>query len=457
MKTVLLLFLVFILSVSGTIMPARAASFYIQEQSVSGLGTAFAGAVADTPDASTIYYNPAGMTDLGRAQISVGSHILRPSAGFKDSGSTVSSTVGTGGASVPMTGSNGGDPFDPAAVPNAYLAFPASADKKIWVGIGISAPFGLKNEYRDDFFGRYDSTENELITVDIAPSVAVKIRDWLSLGLGVDIQSAQAKLESALPSPITAGGPVPATDGLQDLSGDALTVGFNAGVIIIPAAGTRVGLHYRQGVSHTLEGRVLTRVPDDVPGVGGTFSKSPIKAELDLPDIASAGFSQKITENLTLTGSITWFEWSNFDDILVELSNGTTARTPQNYKDTYAFALGARYDVNNRLTLKLGVQYDQTPTRDGFRSTRIPDGDRRWLAGGMTYHVNDAVSVDISGAYIDVSDEKIDLTGTVPVGAASTTSHIVAEGKGDVGIISAGLRYRFDIDPPQRRRNPLQD
>src|SRR5262245_46239225 len=99
--------------------PALAASFYLQEQSVSGLGDAYAGAVADTPDASTVYYNPAGMTDLEQAQFSVGTHVIIPNARFKDTESTVASTLGTGGAIVPMEGQDGGNPFDAAAVPNA--------------------------------------------------------------------------------------------------------------------------------------------------------------------------------------------------------------------------------------------------------------------------------------------------------------------------------------------------
>jgi long-chain fatty acid transport protein len=418
-----------------------AASFYLQEQSVSSMGSAFAGATADTPDASTIYFNPAGMTDLDGAQISVGGNALSPDSDYSDKGSTVSSLPGTGGATVAMEGDDGSNPFGLEAVPNVYIAAPIT--ENIWAGVGVSAPFGLENEYEDDYTGRYDSTESMLTVIDVAPSVAWAPRPWISFGAGMDIQHAQAKLENAVPSPITAGGPTPATDGLTDLSGDDMTVGFNAGVIIKPYPLTRVGLHYRQGISHTLEGRVITRIPDDIPGVGGTFTRTGGSAELDLPDIVSVGVSHKIGK-VTLLGSVNWYEWSNFDDIPVQLDDGTFTQSIQNYKDTWSFAAGARYQVNDQLQLKAGVQYDPTPTQDGFRSTRTPDGDRTWIAAGAEYAVSDKMIVDISAAYLDVSEESINLSNTVPIGGgASTTYNINATTEGYVGIAGVAMRYKL--------------
>lgn len=421
--------------------PLRASGFYIQEQSVSALGEAFAGAAADTQDASTIYYNPAGMTYLGRAQITAGAHIISPRAEFTDTGTTVSSTVGTGGGTVMPGDPYGGDPFDAVALPNFYAAFPVHED--VWLGFGISAPFGLVNEYDDNYFARYDSTENELITVNAAPSAAWAPLDWLSLGVGVDIQYAEAKLENALPSPVTAGGPTPATDGYQDLSGDDMTIGFNAGIILKPTETTRIGVHYRQGISHTLKGRLITRLPADLPGVGGTVSRIGGQAELNLPAIATLAVSQKIDNKLTLLGHASWIEWSNFDDIPILLDNGTATQDIQNYKNTWSVAVGARYQVSERLVLKTGAQYDQSPTQDGFRTTRIPDGDRTWIAAGAGYDLGDNWSLDISAAYLEVKKEPINLTDTVTIGAASTTYDIQAVTSGSAGVVSTALQYRF--------------
>ncbi len=423
-----------------SVAPSLAASFYIQEQSVSGLGTAFAGAVADTPDASTIYYNPAGMTALKERQAVIGTHILIPNANFDNRGSTVNSGLATGNAFVPMSGDDGGNPFDPAAVPNAFFAFPLNDNKTWWGGLGVTFPFGLENKYGDNFVGRYNSTENFLRVMDVAPSLAWQATDWLSVGMGINIQHADAKLENAIPSPATVGGPTVATDGLTDLSGDDVTAGFNAGVIVTPADGTKIGVHYKQGISHTLEGRIINKIPSDVPVLGGTFVRLPGQAELDLPDMTSAGISQKVGEKWTLLGSLTHFQWSNFDDIPIGTPAGFTSVT-QGYDDTFAVAVGARYQYSDDLELKAGFQFDQTPTVDAHRSTRIPDGDRMWFAGGATYDINDVWTLDLAGVYVHVDEEQINLTETN--GVTGVVTNTVGEIDGSVGILSAALKFRF--------------
>ena len=49
--------------------PAFGAGFGLIEQSVSGLGNAFAGGAASAEDASTIFFNPAGLTHLKDQQL----------------------------------------------------------------------------------------------------------------------------------------------------------------------------------------------------------------------------------------------------------------------------------------------------------------------------------------------------------------------------------------------------
>lgn len=413
--------------------PVWAASFYIQEQSVSGLGTAYAGAVADTQDASTVFYNPAGMTQLEKTEFYAGAHVLLPHASFKNDGSTSNAAL------TATTGGNGGNPFAPAVVPNLFFSTPTRVDN-LWLGLAVTAPFGLEVEYDDDFVGRYNSTQSELMVLDVAPSAAYKVNEWLSLGGGLNIQYAKATLKNAIPAPglsqsIT-------TDGETSLEGDDISMGFNAGLLFEPAADTKIGLHYKQGLSHTLEGHLTNRLPISgaLGGLSGTTSRVDGSAELDLPTIASIGVSQKINPALTVLGSATWHKWSSFDDIPVKTPTALSI-TEQGYEDTWSFSVGARYDVNDKLQLKAGFQYDPTPTVDEFRSTRIPDGDRKWYAAGLTYAVNERLSFDISGVYVDVSKARVDLTDISPV--AGTRSRTVGDTSGHVGILSTGLRYKF--------------
>ncbi len=169
---------------------ADAAGFYIQEQSVKGLGSAFAGSVTSLDDASVVYFNPAGMTKLDRAQVNGGVHMLVPSAKLSNNGSTFNA--------APSGGGSGGNPYNPTPVPNGFAVMPLNSDQSLWAGIGVTAPFGLANDYGDSWFGRFDSTKTELTTINIQPSLAYKVNDWLSIGAGVDVQYAKANLEAVV-------------------------------------------------------------------------------------------------------------------------------------------------------------------------------------------------------------------------------------------------------------------
>ncbi|PKO49969.1 MAG: aromatic hydrocarbon degradation protein, partial [Betaproteobacteria bacterium HGW-Betaproteobacteria-20] len=117
---------------------AQAAGFALIEQSASGMGNAFAGAAAVAEDASTIFFNPAGMTYIQGTQIVGAMHLIKPSAEFNDDG------LSTTGFGKPKNG-NGGDAGDLAFVPNFY--FKTDLNDRVKLGIGVNAPFGLKTEY----------------------------------------------------------------------------------------------------------------------------------------------------------------------------------------------------------------------------------------------------------------------------------------------------------------------
>src|SRR3989304_6541120 len=65
------------LAMSGT---AAASGFALIEQSGSGLGNAYAGGAAGAEDASTIFFNPAGMSRLNGKQVVVAGNIISPTS-----------------------------------------------------------------------------------------------------------------------------------------------------------------------------------------------------------------------------------------------------------------------------------------------------------------------------------------------------------------------------------------
>src|SRR5205807_102197 len=98
-------------------------------------------------------------------------------------------------------------------------------------GLGLSAPFGFVSKFQQTSFARYDSLESLVQTADVAPTVAWKVNDYLSIGAGLDEQYVHAKLVTALPNPLVPGGPTVATDGALKLTGNTWSTGFNVGIL----------------------------------------------------------------------------------------------------------------------------------------------------------------------------------------------------------------------------------
>lgn len=427
MKTILALTALTVL----TPVSAHAAGFYIQEQSVKGLGAAFSGGVTSIDDASTIFFNPANMTKLDGAQVNAAAHLLIPKANLKNTGSTFDTNGPGPGGVVPMSGGSGGNPYDPTPVPNLYAAMPLTPDNALWAGIGVNAPFGLASDYGDDWFGRFDSTKTELKVINIAPSVAYKASNWLSIGGGIDIQYAEADLQSAVSN-------LGATEGRNQIKGDDWSVGYNIGLQITPVESTEIGLHYRSAITHELEGDFKFT---GLTGLGGAgFGNVDVggSADLDLPDIATFGIAHQATQDLRLMAQATWFGWNKFQEIAPVRSDGVAVPgITQNYQSTWAFAVGAEYDINDQWTVRGGYQFDETPTTDQFRTSRTPDGDRNWFSAGATYNWTPNLSIDMAATYIDVGD------GEISVARNSGLAQVNADTDGSVGILALGLNYKF--------------
>lgn len=410
---------------------AEAAGFYIQEQSVSGLGSAFSGSVTNIEDPSTVYFNPAGMTKVKGMQAQAGAHLLIPSADLTDTGST--QNVGLGGG--PISGGDGGNPYEPSPVSNGFFTY--QINDQFWAGLGVSAPFGLANEYDEGWSGRYDSVKTELLTIDIQPSVAFKVNDQLSLGAGLNIQYADAELTNTVSD---------TAEGLGTLEGDDWSYGYTLGVQYAPWESTVFGASYRSAISHTLEGRT------SVEGTASSDFDISGEADLGLPDIATFGVSHGVNDKLTLQAQATWFGWNNFEDITtvageaipglgVAEGDGFSSIT-QNYQTSWAFAAGAEYDYSEDWTLRAGVQFDETPTTDEYRTTRTPDGDRTWLSTGATYSINDKMDLDLAATYIWLDDEEVNVTRNNTFSALTATT-VSMDTEGNVGILAVGLTYKF--------------
>ena len=174
----------------GTSTTASAAGFALIELNASGMGNAYAGQAASAQDASTIFFNPAGMTQLPGRQVVGAIHAISPQANFNNAGTTTLAPLQT------RLGSNGGDAGGLAFVPNMYLSWQLTP--RVFVGAGVNVPFGLKTDYSPEWMGRFHGITSEVRTINVNPSIAFKVSDALSLGFGINYQRVEATLTNAV-------------------------------------------------------------------------------------------------------------------------------------------------------------------------------------------------------------------------------------------------------------------
>lgn len=361
------------LALAGFAGLTQAAGFALVEQNASGLGNAFAGQAAVAADASTVFFNPAGMTLLPDRQVVVAGHLIKLKAEFS----------GEVDALFPVTGGQGGDAGDWALVPNAYFAFRLTPD--VHLGLGLNSPFGLKTEYDSDWIGRYQAIKSELKTVNLNPSIAYRVSDILSLGAGLDIQWIDATLTNRIP---VYGQP------LVTIKGDDYGWGYNLGALWQVTPATRVGLSYRSEVDFTLDGTASTSDP--------VVFKGPVTADVTLPDSASLSLFHKLSPTWDLLADVTWTGWSDFDDLPIK---GTVDKTTiENWENILRYSLGATWHMSDTLSLRGGVAYDEAPVSDVYRTPRIPDGARTWVAVGGQYRLSSQSAIDFGYAHLFVND-----------------------------------------------------
>ena len=407
-----------------------AAGFALMEQNASGLGNAYAGQAAAAEDASTIFFNPAGMTRLQGGQASGVLNVIRPSAKLSPSANSALPGFAAGAGTI-SPGGDAGATWN--YVPQGYLSY--QLNSSWWVGLGVSTPFGLKTQYNFDFVGRFQSRQAEIKSYDINPSVAYKVNDWLSVGGGLSYQHLNAKLQSAA----NIGG---AFEGTSSLDASDNQWGYNLGAMFNLGPSTRLGLSYRSAMSYDLRGTLQV-----ASAVFNTTAN--VLLSVRAPDSYSAAIAHTFNDKWELLSDFTWTNWSTIKDVPVVTTNasglgaaGTVVRVLNfQFKDSYRIGVGTNYKWNDSFTLKLGIAHDNSPVGDAVRLTALPDNDRTWLSIGGKYLVTKASKLDFGYAHIFVKNGTIAQAGGTAGAAAS--GNVFGTYRNKVDIVSVQYTYSF--------------
>ncbi|WP_415037152.1 OmpP1/FadL family transporter [Azonexus sp.] len=410
---------------------ASASGFQLQNQNAAGTSVAYAGAAAVAEDASTIYFNPAGMTYLPMGHsISLGATAIQRSVRFSNTGTSPMPVLTAAGAPTGLfhpVGSNGGNGGGTSVVPAFYYSY--AITPALRAGVGVSVTYGSETEYKDNFAGRFSGKYTSIHQINLNPSIAYKVNDLLSVGFGVNF--AKSEIEFRQHTPISLAGPE------AKLKGDDTAWGWNVGVMLQPTEQTRVGLTYRSKIKFDLEGNL------QIPAFG---RNNDIEASLETPDNFSLAVSHKLNDRWELLADATWTGWSSVGALIpvfADTKGRATAPLRYNFEDTWRFGLGVKHQLNDAWNLRAGVAYDESPVPDSkHRTMTVPDSDRTWLAFGARWKVNQNASLDFGYARIFFKDADTARTVTNTTEAV-TLQTVRGKFKTHANLYSVQLNYNF--------------
>ena len=443
----------------GSFGTAYASGFALIEAGASGQGNAYAGAAAHAIDASTVYFNPAGMMNLEGQQLSIALHVIDPSADFDNDGSSLPAVLGPLGG--PLTGEDD-DGGDIAFVPNFYWVKPLN--DKTSFGFGVNTLFGLKTEYDDDWVGRYHGILSELKTLNFNPSLGYRVNDKLSVGGGLNMMLAKVNLTSAIDfgslcvaavgdAICVPGGAGPQeADGKADLDGDNyddLAFGFNLGLTYMISKQTTIGIAYRSEIDIDVEGDADFKLPNNatvqaVIGATTSFVDTDLKADITLPASFSVSLAHQ-ADKITWLADVTWTGWSSYDELRIKYDNPAQPDTvtTQDWNDTMRYSVGLDYQYSDSLILRTGLAFDESPVPNKEKRTaRLPGEDRTWVSLGLTYLASSAISFDVGYSHLFIDDAKID--NTLESSVPTLNSTLTGEYDGDVDILSVQLNWSIE-------------
>lgn len=424
-------------------------------------GSVFDPGAAAAMDASTLYFNPAGLTYMGVAQSAVSATVASNEIHYKGTASIPNTdlTVTQGpsfdvGAPSTVNVDGSDTAYLLGGLYEAFFALPIN--ERFTLGLGTNTPFGLSDatQFDEDSIVRFAATKRQLLMRNYTASLGFQINDQWSIGAGLELQDLTLALESRTLIPVSA--PVSA-DILSNVPGatgslaglllesqvnneiDSAELGFVLGIHYAPRPATRLGLSYHSEVRHSdAGGKRQTYFPAESTSLGGvvplepTLIASSLKGDFNLPAIATFSWLQFWSERLGTNLTVEWTQWSAFDKLVLhDTSTGESSVTRTNYHDTWRVALGAGYRLSPRITARAGISHDGVASKGRERAPALPDDNKFGLGLSGIFHMSPAVDIDVT--YFKPFYEEVSITNT-------TNSQVVYTGEGERKSQALGVK-----------------
>ncbi len=352
-----------LLILGSTSMIADGEGFRNSTIGTSDLGRS-GGRIAQVDDATAVQQNPANLIGITNSEAQLTPSVIYINVDYQSPSGQSASTI---------------HPWK--VLPNLFLAMPLK-NERFGVGLGVTVPYGIANQWKSSataFSQPYGNltyfapTYSQLITINMNPSVAVKLTDKLHLGAGLDVMWSDLEFKQFL-SPYL-------PNGQAHAEGDGVGLGGNVGLTWQVTDRQRLALTYRSTMTVDYSG---TTKFDNLPGVPSTSFNSQIK----YPNIIAAGYGIQLTDKVRVETDLEWLQFSQFRNLPVKIGanpaiGAQSLNTAENWKNTFTAGIGGDWQFADHWVLRAGYQYFESPVPDATFTPTIPDANQNVFTIGL--------------------------------------------------------------------------
>lgn len=297
-------------------------------------------------------------------------------------------------------------------------------------GVSVYTPYGSSVVWPEGWKNQFLLQQISLQSVYVQPTVGYQINDFIGVGAGLIYGYGTVNLQRSLPVANTDG-----NYGRVELDGSTSAIGYNLGVMINPASNITIGAGYRSRLDMEVEDgdadfRVASSLESSFP------QDNMFNASLPLPAVFTMGVAVDVTQELLIAGQADFTVWSAYEQLAIDFAENTPqlqdSREQRDYEDVWIFRLASEYQLNDRMQLRAGANYDVSPVEDGYMTPETPDSDRLSFAAGFSSELTDQLSVNLSLIHVRSQEreqteadlEEAGTTGIMPVGTFQTYAWI---------------------------------
>lgn len=345
---------------AGT-MTAPAEGFRNSTIGASDLGRS-GGRIAQVDDATAVQHNPANMLNVTNAELQFTPSVIYINVDYTSANGSQSATT-----------------IHPwKALPNFFAVIPLKEDR-VAVGLGVTVPYGLANEWKTtssafqpggNFFGAAPYY-SQLITLNMNPSMAVKLTEKLRLGVGLDVMWSELKFKNYL---------APGLEAKAD--GTGVGLGGNIGITWLVTENQSIALTYRSTMTVDYSGTT------DFVGYPGNPSTS-FDSQIKYPNIISAGYGIKLTDAWRVEADVEWLQFSQFKNLPVNIGNNPVFGAPvhlntaEKWHNTFTAGIGTDWKFSEHWLVRGGYQYFESPVPNSTFTPTIPDANQNVFTVGV--------------------------------------------------------------------------